>query len=67
MDPFDASKPGQNYQEFMDEMIREVTTNLAIPEDFMRLHDPRLTPEDRILLELKIELHTSWGLYHRKR
>ena len=62
-----ARARGQCWQAVMQQFMKEVTDAWSIPADFMRLHDHTLSVEDKVLLELKIELHLAWGLYPHQR
>ena len=61
--PFESTKPGEGFLAFVEKLNAEITATLAIPADYMKLCDPTLTREEKVMLELKIELHRGWGLY----
>ena len=66
-EPFVTTPPGENFLAFMEMVTQEMIAATAIPADFMRLHDHTLTPDERVMLELKIDLHSGWGLYSGRR
>ena len=61
--PFESAKPSESFLAFIEKLNGEVTAAWAIPADYIKLCDPMLTAEEKVMLELKIELHRGWGLY----